>query len=72
MSDELTQREVIGLQVENDRLREELESTANKLSDCWLFLDGIGRCRHSHPTLKENAQNLLTLQEAPGWKGWKP
>jgi hypothetical protein len=48
-------------------LEEELESTADKLSDCWLFLDAVadGDCLLSP---RDNAAKLLRRQAAPGWK----
>jgi hypothetical protein len=48
-------------------LEEELESTADKLSDCWLFLDAVA----SSDCLlypRYNAAKLLCRQAAPGWK----
>ena len=45
----------------------ELERTADKLSDCWLFLDAVA---HSECLLapRQGAAALLRKQEAPGWK----
>lgn len=48
-------------------LDEELEATAGKVADCWLFLDEIAR-RSPCAKMRENAMALLRKQQAPGWK----
>jgi hypothetical protein len=54
------------------RTQSELESTANKLSDCWLFLDELARNSnifgYTIEQIRETAVAILTKQQAPGWK----
>lgn len=44
----------------------ELEDTADKLSDCWIFLDQIARA--SHTPVSKACARLLKKHQAPGWK----
>ena len=60
----------------HERLRAELqgaevmlvqnEQNADKLSDCWLFLDSLARC--SDAPISKAAESILKKQQAPGWK----
>lgn len=47
---------------------QELEMTADKLSDCWLFLD---RLAHGGSYAITEVTALLRKQECPGWKAGK-
>lgn len=47
------------------------EATADKLSDCWLFLDAIARSPNlgdQNNPMVEHARELLKKQQCPGWK----
>ena len=48
-----------------EELEAELEMTADKLTDCWLFLDRLAR-GGSYAITEVVA--LLRKQECPGWK----
>lgn len=55
-------------QIDKD-LRDELEMTADKLTDCWLFLDELARSSsQTIPSEKRRAAELLRKQGCPGWK----
>ncbi len=43
------------------------ESTADKLSECWIFLDRIASMNREHPLCKRVGE-FLTKQGTPGWK----
>ncbi len=45
---------------------QELEETANKLADCWIFLDALARGEWDRIPQQE-AQRILRQQQAPGW-----
>ena len=64
--------EVRKLEAENARLRGELETTADKLSDVWIHLDAYARGINvpivEEPFAPGMAAWLLRKQEAPGWK----
>ena len=52
-------------------LEAELEMTADKLSDCWLWLDAVARLHpesNSLDLIRQGAARLLRRQQAPGWK----
>lgn len=55
-------------------LLDHLESTADKLSDCWLFIDqNVARTCVTDSTLRHaaliaDAKALLRRQACPGWK----
>lgn len=56
---------------EIQRLTDELEMTADKLSDCWLFLDALARLQPGVDSLdiaRRIAVTILRKQQAPGWK----
>jgi hypothetical protein len=44
---------------------DELETTADKLSDCWIHLDAFAR---GEPFTSDMAKSILKHQQAPGWK----
>lgn len=46
-------------------LHDELEMTADKLTDVWMLLDAYAR---GEPFTPEMAASLLRKQKAPGWK----
>ena len=47
---------------------QELESTADKLSDAWLLLDDIARSGRDSDQTRQAAAAMLMAQQAPGWK----
>lgn len=51
-------------------LEAELEATADKLSDCWLWIDTAARLQDgsSIDIIRKSAARLLRKQQAPGWK----
>lgn len=51
-------------------LEAELESTAGKLADCWLWLDTAARLQDGSciAIVRKSAERLLRKQQAPGWK----
>ena len=53
--------------MEQKDIERELEETANKLSDCWLFLDSIARGEWEFIPI-DQAKQILQYQKAPGWK----
>ena len=52
---------------ELQRLRDELEQTADRLAACWIFLDVVARSDNMIAP-KHAAAALLRKQQAPGWK----
>ncbi len=48
----------------------ELETTADKLSDCWLWIDTAARLQDggSIDILRKSAERLLRKHQCPGWK----
>ena len=51
------------------QLQQELESTADKLSNAWLLLDDIARGIRDSNQTRQAAVAMLMAQQAPGWKG---
>lgn len=49
-------------------LEQEIESTANKLSDVWLLLDDIARSQRDSDQTRMMAAAVLMKQQCPGWK----
>ncbi len=51
-------------------LEAELESTADKLTDCWLWIDTAARLQDgsSIEILRKSAERLLRKHQCPGWK----
>ena len=50
------------------QLQQELESTADKLSNAWLLLDDIARGIRDSNQTRQAAVAMLMAQQAPGWK----
>lgn len=52
----------------------ELETATDKLSACWMFLDGVARLRvpgeaiKSATPIQAACEHLLRQQQSPGWK----
>lgn len=45
------------------------EATSEKLSDVWMWLDGIARSERTDiPWIKGAAETILRRQQCPGWK----
>jgi hypothetical protein len=62
--------EPIWLKERVEMLLDQLESTADKLSDCWMFLDRLARLQDgsSLDIVRKSAERLLRRQQCPGWK----
>lgn len=62
--------EPIWLKERVQMLLDQLESTADKLSDCWLFLDRLARLQDGSDLtiVRKSAERLLRKQQCPGWK----
>lgn len=52
------------------KLEAELELTADKLSNCWLWIDTAARLQDGSciEIIRKSAARLLRKQQAPGWK----
>ncbi len=60
--------EKIYLQERVKLLLEQLEQTADKLSDCWLLMDALARQSTVVEELRAMAKDYLKRQGCPGWK----